>query len=249
VYWVALVLLALGVVLLGCTNPWQFFQAAEGTFSDWTELFWYLQWCGFWLVTPSLFVFGGLVWKEPATFALRWRVVPTGLALLIFVLFFVCSMPEKSNQKDWKNGWLGARVYGRTKVWLRGDEGGENALPDRLAGHWVVPGGIAVTIARDGIRIISPGGETVWNAHTCRHRFQMDYDFTFRSVLARPVPAGLTFTPFDQTGAASSIPLPDRRFPRLFCSCDSNVATWVLVDVDRLMAFIDSEQVLLARRS
>src|SRR5207244_4339788 len=152
-------------------------------FFDWTELFWYLQWGGFWLITASLLVFGGLAWKTPAAFVFRWRVAPAGVAFLLFVLFFVYSMPEKSNQQDWKNGWLGIRVYARTKLWLRGDEGGEDALPDRLAGPWKAAGGFGFTIARDRIQMTTPGGETVWSAHTCRRRFQMEYDFTFRSVL------------------------------------------------------------------
>jgi hypothetical protein len=249
VYWVGLVLLGLGVVLLGCTNPWQFFEAAEGGFFDWTEVFWYLQWGGFWLVTASLLVFGGLAWQAPGTFVPRWRLVPASVALLIFVLFFVCSMPEKSNQRDWKNGWLGVRVYGRTKVWLKGDEGGENALPERLAGHWEAPGGFSFTISPHEIRMMSPGREIVWSADHCRHRFQTDYDFTFRSVLAGPIPAGLTFSPFDQTGIAAALPLPDRRFPRLYASCDGRVATWVLVDIDRLLAIMESGRVLVGRRS
>ena len=248
-YWVGLVLLGLGVAVLGLTNPWKFFEAIEGSFFDWTEVFWYLQWGGFWLVTVSLLIFGGLASRAPATFDPRWKVIPAGIALLMFGLFLVCSMPEKSNQRDWKNGWLGARMYVRTKIWRGGDEGGESALPDRLAGHWEAPGGFHFTISSDEIRMMSAAGETVWSARGCRYRFQMDYDFTFRSVLARPVPAGLAFTPFDQTGAAATIPLPDRRFPRLSCSCDSKAATWVLVDIDRLMAMIEDEPVLVARRS
>jgi hypothetical protein len=248
VYWFGVVLLALGIVLLGGSNPWKFFEAAQGSFFDWTELFWHLQWGGFWLVTASLLVFGGLAWKTPATFAMRWRVVPAGIALLLLTLFFVCSMPEKSNLKDWKEGWLGARVYWRTKVWLRGDEGGEETLPDRLAGHWKAPGGFSFNIARDRIRIISSGGETVWDADTCPHRFEMNYDFAFRQALEPPEP-GLAFRVFDQRGAASALPLPDRRFPRLYCSCESRIATLVLVDFDRLMVFIESDRALIARRT
>jgi len=249
VYWLGFILLILGIVLLGCTNPWQFFKSAEGGFFDWTEVFWYFQWGGFWLVTASLLVFGGLAWKAPAVFAVPWRVVPAGIALLIFALFFICSMPEKSNEKDWKSGWLGARVYWRTKVWLRGDDRDEDALPDRLAGHWEAPGGYSFSIARDGIQMNSPAGSTVWSAHTCR-RFSMEYDFTFRPALAqpRPSPTGLAFRPFDQTDAVPALPLPDRRFPRLSCSCDFNLNTWVLVDIDRLLVFVESERPLIARR-
>jgi hypothetical protein len=248
VYWVGLVLLVLGLVLLGFSNPWKFFEAVQGGFFDWTEVFWYLQWGGFWLVSASLLVFGGLAWRMPATFSARWRLVPVALALLTFVLFFVYSMPEESNQRDWKYGWLGARVYVRTKIWLRGDDGGEDALPDRLSGHWETPGGLGFTISRNEIRIMSPNGETVWNAGTCRHRFQMDYDFTYRSALERPVQAGLRFATFDQRAPASAIPLPDRRFPRLSCSCDSKMTTWVLVDINLLMVLVEDEQPLLARR-
>jgi hypothetical protein len=244
-----MILLVLGLVLLGFSNPWKFFQAIQGGFFDWTEAFWYLQWGGFWLVSASLLVFGGLGWWMPATFGARWKVVPAGISLLTFVAFFICSMPEESNQRDWKNGWLGLRVYARTKIWLRGDDGGEDALPDRLAGRWETRGGLRYTISRDEIRIASPKGESVWSARTCRHRFQMDYDFTFRSVLERPVTVGLQFEPFDQRRAASAIPLPERRFPRLICSCDSNLATWVLIDIDRLMALVESEEPLFARRT
>ena len=248
-YWLGLILLVLGVVLLGFTNPWQFFQAAQGSFFDWTEVFWYLQWGGFWLVNASLLVFGGLAWKAPASFSPQWRMVPAGIALLLFVFFFACSMPEKSNERDWKNGWLGARTYVRTKLWLRGDDRGEDALPDRLTGRWEAPGGYAFTISRDAIRMTSPNGETEWSGGSCRHRFQMDYDFTYRSVLAAPVTSGLAFQPFDQTRADSSVQLPDRRFPRLLCTCDSKMATWVLVDIDRLLVFLQSGEELLARRS
>jgi len=246
VYWLGLILFALGAFLLGFSNPWKFFEAIEGSFFDWTEAFWYLQWGGFWLVSGSVFVFGCLA-KTPAAFAARWRLIPPGIAVVMFALFFAYSMPEKSNQRDWKNGWLGARVYIRTKVWLRGDNRDESGLPDRLAGRWESPGGFSFAISRDAIRMISPAGETEWSARTCR-RFEMDYDFAFRSNLERPMPAGLALTPFDQKGAASAMSLPDRRFPRVSCSCDSEFATWVLVDIDRLMAFVDTKPILLARR-
>jgi hypothetical protein len=248
-FWLGFVLLSLGAFLLGCTNPWKFFEASEGQFFDWTEIFWYLQWSGFWLVTASLLIFGGLAWKAPATFAARWKAVPAVLALFLFALFFVSSMPEKSNQRDWKNGWLGARVYGRTKIWMSADDRGEAALPDRLTGLWNAPRGFGFAISRDGIRMTSPDGEIEWSARTCRHRFQMDYDFAFRSNLEQRMPDGLAFTSFDQTPVTPLMALPDRRFPRLSCSCDSTLATWVLVDIDRMMVITDSGQVLLAGRS
>ena len=168
--------------------------------------------------------------------------------ILALRAFSVCSMPEKSNLKEWKDDWLGARVYWRTKIWLRADERGEGALPDRLTGQWKAPGGFSFSIARDGIRIDSPGQETVWNARTCRYRFQMEYDFTFRSALDRPE-GGLAFRTFARTGATPALRLPDRRFPRLSCSCDSNFATGILVDIDRLMMFDESDRVLPARRN
>ena len=35
-----IILLALGILILGGTNPWKFFQAIDGAFFDWTEVFW-----------------------------------------------------------------------------------------------------------------------------------------------------------------------------------------------------------------
>ena len=248
-YWLGLILLVLGVLLLGLSNPWQFFQTSGGSFLDFTEVFWSLQWAGFWLVCASLLVFGSLAWKTPSAFTPPWRLAPPGIALAMLALFFVHSMPEKSNQRDWKNGWLGARVYVRTKMWLRGDDAGESAIPDRLSGRWEAAGGISFTISRDAIRVASPDGETVWSERDCRHRFQAEYDFTYRSNLTESSPSGIRFGALDHKGAATWIELPDRRFPRLLCSCDSKTARWVLVDIDRLAAIMESGKVLLARRS
>jgi hypothetical protein len=241
-------LLGLSAVLLVSSNPWQFFQAIEGSFFDWTEIFWYLQWCGFWVLSASLLLFGWLAWHQPEMFALGWKMIPVGPALAMFVTFLACSMPEKSNEEDWKNGWLGARVYLRTKIWMRGDEAGEDAIADRLQGDWEVPGGFAFIISREGVRIESPEGASVWNERNCRHRFRMDYDFAFRTNLELASPGGLGFRRFDQARRTRAISLPDRRFPRLSCSCDSMYASWVLVDIDRLMAFPESGTVLHARR-
>ncbi len=184
-FWLGLVLLALGSFLLGFTNPWQFFQAVGHGLLDWTEVFWYFQWAGFWLVTASLLIFGGIGWRAPATFSSHWKLIPPAIAVALFGMFFIFSMPEKSNRPDWKNGWLGARVYWRTKIWMRGDDRDEPGFPDRMAGRWEAPGGFRFTISRDAVRIETPSGETEWSAQTCRHRFQMDYDFTFRSALAQ----------------------------------------------------------------
>src|SRR4051794_15833098 len=123
-YWFGILLLAMAILLLGATNPWEFFQSADVGFLDWTEAFWYLQWGGFWLVTASLVLFGGLAWRVPSTFTAYWKLIPPAIALLFFVLFFFFSMPEESNQRDWKNHWLGARVYWRTKLWRRDDDRG-----------------------------------------------------------------------------------------------------------------------------
>ena len=247
-YWVAVVLLVLGFVLLGFANPWMFLEAADRGFLDWTEAFWYLQWGGFWLVTGSLLVFGTMAWMAPATFVARWRLVPVGVAVLLFVLFFICSMPEKSNERDWKQGWLGARVYVRTKFWLRGDDAGENAVPERLAGDWKAPSGFAFTLSSDAVTVKSPAGEAVWSASSCGRGFQMHYDFTYRPALDPPLPDGLGFVAFGQPVPAPLVPLPTRRFPRLYCSCDSKEAKFVLVDIDLLMVFLGSDQPLLARR-
>jgi hypothetical protein len=229
-FWLGIVLLGFGVVLLGLTSPSHFFESARGSFFDWTELFWYLQWFGFWLLTASLLIFGALAWRAPATFAVRWKVLPPAIGLLIFAAFFIWSMPEKSNQRDWRDGWLGARVYWRTKLWMRGDDTGEDGLPDRLAGRWETPGGVRITIARDRIEMTSPAGKSVWSAQTCPYHFEMHYDFTFRQ--------NVTYAP----------PLPDWRFPRLTCSCDGRFASWVLVDIDTLMVYAGSERALIARR-
>jgi len=153
---------------------------------------------------------------------------------VVFVAFFFVSMPERSNEKEWKDGWLGARVYQRTKEWRRGDEAGEAALAGRMAGDWVAPGGYRFTIERDAIRMKSGAEVVEWSPRTCRHRFRIDYDFAFRSALEWPIPDGLAFTSFDQVRARPAISLPDRRFPRLTCACDGAEATWVLIDVDKL---------------
>jgi hypothetical protein len=247
-YWFAIVLLAAGALILGLTNPWQFFEAAGHGFMDFTEAFWHLQWGGFWLIAASLALFGRLAWRAPSTFPAHWKLIPPGIALAFVVAFFVYSMPEKSNQRDWANGWLGARVYWRTKLWMRGDDGGEGALPDRLAGNWEAPDGRHFTITRDAIRLSTPLGYVEWSAKTCPCRFRMDYDFTFRSVLTQPVSAGLEFRPFAYQTRESDIPLPDRRFPRLYCSCDSKQTAWILVDIDRLIASPEDGTTLIARR-
>ena len=246
-YWFGIVLLAIGVVLLGFSNPWQFFQAAEGSFLDWTEAFWYLQWWGFWMVAASLLVFGVMAWAAPATYAIRWKILPPGIAIVIFALFFVYSMPEKSNQRDWKNGWLGARLYWRTKLWMRGDDAGEDALPSRMAGLWEAPGGFSFSLTPDRIQMTSPSGASVWSAQTCRGRFEMRYDFTLRYGLSQPVQNGLRFSRFEKA-AAPTLPLPNRRFPELSCSCDEKFATFVLVDIDRLLVFRDFERTALVAR-
>jgi hypothetical protein len=76
----------------------------------------------------------------------------------------------------------------------------------------------------------------------------MEYEFTFRSVLRQPLPAGLSFTPFDFKMREPAVLLPDRRFPRLDCYCDSNRTVWILIDIDRLMAFPEPDRMLIARR-
>ncbi|MEP7366989.1 MAG: hypothetical protein ABI972_27335 [Acidobacteriota bacterium] len=247
-FWFGLVLLVLGAFLLGASNPWHFLQAAQGSFFDWTEVFWFLQWGGFWLVSASILVFGGLAWKAPSNFTPQWKVVPAGIALLLFGAFFVWSMPEESNQREWKNYWLGVRIYFRTKAWVRDDDRGETAFPDRMSGRWAASGGFVFTISRDEIRMVTPKGESVWNGHECPHRFRIEYDYTFRSAMRQPIPSGLSMTQFDRADA-DSIPLPDRRFPRLSCSCDSKMITWVLIDIDQLMVTTGSRSGLLARRS
>lgn len=248
-FWFALVLLGFGTLLLGFTNPWQFLEVAGQGFLDWTEVFWYFQWGGFWLIVASLLVFGGLAWRAPSVFAAHWKLIPAGIALVLFVMFFFCSMPEKSNQHDWKNGWLGARVYWRTKIWMRGDDGDEQAIAGRLAGRWEAPGGFEFTISPDSLSIKTPSGNTEWNARTCPWRFRMDYYFTFRSALIqRAMTPGLAFEKLDSRQPESLPNLPDRRLPRLDCSCDSKTTTWILIDIDRLMAFSDDDTSLIARR-
>jgi hypothetical protein len=248
-YWFAIVLLALGALILGFTNPWKFFQAARGSFFDWTDLFWPLQWSGFWLIAASLALFGRLACRVPSTFTTHWKLIPPAIALALFVLFFFYSMPEKSNQADWRNGWLGARVYWRTKLWFRGDDGGEAALSGRLVGRWEVPGGLSFTISRDAVRMTTPFGETEWSVRTCPYRFRMEYDFAYRSALTQPLLSrGLEFRPLEFQAGETNIPLPDRRFPRLYCSCDSKATTWVLVDIDRLIVSPDEDSTVIARR-
>ncbi len=249
-FWFGVVLLALGGLLLGFTNPWQFFEAISGGFFDWTEVFWYFQWGGFWLVAGSLLVFGGLAWRAPSTFAAHWKLVPAGVAAVLFVGFFFCSMPEKSNQPDWKNGWLGGRIYWRTKIWMRGDDGDEPGIPRRMAGRWEAPGGLEFSIAPDSLRMKTPTANTEWNARTCPWRFRMDYDFTYRPALEQQaMTPGLAFEKLNSARPGFVTGLPDRRFPRLYCSCDSKSTMWVLVDIDRLLAFPDDdERPVIARR-
>src|ERR1044071_3502086 len=77
-YWIAIILLSGGLLLLGLSNPWKFLPTAEGTYLDWTELFWYLQWAGFWLIAASLLAFAGVAWggrNWPAPIA-SWRTIP-----------------------------------------------------------------------------------------------------------------------------------------------------------------------------
>ncbi len=250
-FWFGIVLLALGSLLLGFTNPWQFPAEADRGFFDWTEVFWYLQWGGFWLVTASLLVFGDRAWRSPTLFSVHWKLVPPGIAFALFILFFFCSTPEKSNQADWKNGWLGARVYWRTKIWRVGDNGDEQALPDRLAGRWEAPGGFAFTISRDTVRMTTPSGNAEWKSRTCPWRFPMDYDFTFRSspIQQAITPPGFAFERLGAVPPEDILKLSDRRFPRRYCSCDSKTTTWILVDIDRLLAFPDHDNALIARRA
>jgi hypothetical protein len=96
----------------------------------------------------------------------------------------------------------------------------------------------------------TPSAETEWSAQACRYRFQMDYDFTFRSALGQQsLASGLAFEKFGSWQPPKYLAdLPDRRFPRLICSCDSNESTWVLVDIDRMLAFPDDRTTLVARR-
>ena len=110
-YWFGMVLLALGSLILGLTNPWQFFQAAAGAFFDWSDTFRYFQWGGFWLVTASLLVFAGTAWRAPSTFVPRWTQVPPGIALLLFVAVLLLLHARKVEPAG-----LEARLAGRARV-------------------------------------------------------------------------------------------------------------------------------------
>jgi hypothetical protein len=112
--------------------------------------------------------FGGLSWKSPASFSPR-EVIPAGVALLLWCCSCLLDAGG-SNERDWKYGWLGARTYVRTKLWLRGDDGGENAIPDRMSGCRRRLED-SPSPFRDTIRMTSPDGNYM-EQHECQRGFK-----------------------------------------------------------------------------
>jgi len=225
-YILGTILLAAGAFLLVVFSPWLYLDPRGATgVLDFTEVFWYAQWGGFWLTLASLLCFGVSYSKAPLS---GRAIVAPGIAALLTVLFFACSMPEASNQREWCKGVLGLPVYVKTKLRLAADAEGVDGLPKRFAGTWKSGGVRVLTIGADSVAVENGASKTLMSKQSCPHRFAMEYRLTSPSGLFEYFREGrATEADFRQ--------LHPHDYPVLLVDCGMTYTVFVLLDRHELL--------------
>jgi hypothetical protein len=239
-YIFGIILLTAGALLLIVFSPWTFLDPGGATgLIDLTELFWYAQWTGLWLVLGSLLCFGVAARRMPFDLASRAAIAP-GLAVLLVVLFLAFSMPEASNQREWHKGVLGLPVYIKTKLRLAADAKGVEGLPVRFAGTWK-SGRDPVVGITESVMIHNGAAHKLISKNTCPHRFLLEYRFA--------PPSGL-FEFFRYAGAteADFRTLSNRDYPVLIADCGMDFVVFVLLERRKLLFLAKNAQPQILNR-
>ncbi len=227
-YIFGVILLALGAFLLVVFSPWIYLDTRGATgLMDFTELFWYAQWTGFWLSLGALLCFDFSFWRAPFAFTQRAAIAP-GIAAGLVILFIAFAMPEASNQREWYKGALGFRVYLRTKIRLAADARGPEALPSRFTGTWKSGRDPIIQIGSESVSIRNGAAHIVISEQTCPHRFHLEYRLT--------PPSGL-FEYFRNATATEEDfrRLSNHDYPLLIADCGMDSVALVLLEPKKLL--------------
>src|SRR5260370_19937701 len=135
IYVVATVFVVLGGALLALSSP---FAGPQHGLLDFSDIFWYGQWSGFWLLALSLLLFL-LDWlQSPGRYRplWQWEMLPPSAAILLCLAFVAFTMPERSNQRPWP-GKLGVGSYARTKLGQHAAAQAILRISNQFSGKWM----------------------------------------------------------------------------------------------------------------
>jgi len=111
VYGAGIFFLSVAALLLGIFSHKLFFGDGSSVgYVDFSVLYYWAQWGGFWCAVVSLVWFGLSAWHARFPLLSRRDLAPA-LAVFLCAHFLIYSIPEASNEHGWKRSAVGWRVY------------------------------------------------------------------------------------------------------------------------------------------
>jgi hypothetical protein len=190
---------------------------------DFSEVFYWAQWSGFWFAALSAVLFA-LAARQSSFPWFSRRAIAPALALVLCVHFVMASIPEWSNRDGWRKGALGWNVYMETKRRLWREKRADAELKHAFAGQWKNAQGVRVEIKPGRIRFTGPA---------CAEYSTFRYEMAeWRELGIHFYHAGLAASPLYRN-------LPDRRYPLLTCVCNGREAAFMVLEPRRLFAVLE----------
>lgn len=235
-YWFGVGLVVLAAALLGITHPAIFYGPPDspGSFLDFSDLFYYGQWIGFWLLTGSLGLFWMLHRASPAVFqplAKPASVAPV-LAVVLLAHFVVFTMPEASNRGSWKRRNLGIKAYLDAKTSFLRERRANQAVVQRFTGAWKAANGVVYSFSANGARMSVGSQGKMMDAGHCGERMLIRYEMN---------DPGELYTQFMESSDELRRVfgnLVEQPLPIVTCTCDSEYRRFTILPDGRMVGFI-----------
>ena len=222
--------LTLAAILLSVFSRKFFFGDGAAGLMDFSELFYWGQWIGFWCTVLSLCSFALAAHFAPFPLISR-RAVPPALALALCLSFLAFSIPEWSNKDGWRKGAIGWKVYVDTKVrlWRERREAGarEATFREAFYGRWKTAEGATLVIERGKVMLDA----TEFSLATCA-------DGAFRSEMASKTAIGMHFYRAGLVMSPQYKRLPEGRYPLLTYTCNGRDASFMAIEPRQLFVVL-----------
>jgi hypothetical protein len=231
-YGAGIFFLSVAALLLGVFSHKLFFGDGSSVgYVDFSGLYYWAQWIGFWCAIASLAWFGLAAWQHRFPLLSRRALAPA-IALALCAHFLIFSIPEASNEHGWKKSAVGWRVYVQTKCRIWNEARADAQLKAPFHGAWKTAEGASLRIKPEQIVITEPGKATEFSDANCADfsyfRYQIEdlhgvgYHFYRAGVLRTPLFLDLREAPY----------------PVLTYTCNGRDAAFIVLAPRRLVAVL-----------
>jgi hypothetical protein len=241
-YTAGVILLVVAAILLAAFSHTLFFGDGRTVgFLDFSGVYYWAQWIGFWSAAASLAAFVLCARLAPLPL-LSPRGLAPALAVALCVHFLIYSIPEASNKDGWRKGAVGWKVYMDTKRRIWAEERADASLKGAFRGKWSAAGSVRLEIGEGHIVLTNRGTAQEFSEDRCPGSSYLAYRVEDRhGVGYHFYRAGMLRSPLYSD-------LPEGGYPILTFTCNGQETAFLAIGPRRLAAVLPDGALLTFTR-